>query len=147
MDTIRKLGLSLSVALILSGCAARRYQSVPIVPTETASTLESRSLGDPGLRAFVEKSVGHAVTPWPPKAWDSAILSLAALYFSPALDAARARVAESQAAIVTAGARPNPSMSKFGAEVRDIRVSTNEQLAVPAEGDRDRPVRRCTERV
>jgi len=111
MDTIRKLCLSLSVALILSGCAARQYQSVRIVPTETASTLETRSLGEPGLRAFVEKSVGHAVSPWPPKAWDSAILSFAALYFSPALDAARARVAESQAAIVTAGARPNPSVS------------------------------------
>ncbi len=110
MYTIRKLGFYLSVALMLSGCAARRYQPVPIVPTQTASTLQTRSLGDPGLHAFVEKNVGHGVTPWPPKAWDSAALSLAALYFSPALDAARARVAESQAAIVTAGARPNPSL-------------------------------------
>jgi outer membrane protein TolC len=32
------------------------------------------------------------------------------LYFSSALDAARARVAESQAAIASAGARPNPSL-------------------------------------
>ncbi len=111
MYTIQKLGLSLSIALMLSGCAARRYQPVPIVPTQTASTLEARSLGDPGLHEFVEKNVGHAVTPWPPNAWDSAALSLAALYFNPALDAARARVAESQAAIVTAGARPNPSLS------------------------------------
>ena len=110
MYTIRKLGFYLSVALMLSGCAARRYQPAPIVPTQTASTLQTRSLGDPGLHAFVEKNVGHGVTPWPPKAWDSAALSLAALYFSPALDAARARVAESQAAIVTAGARPNPSL-------------------------------------
>jgi outer membrane protein TolC len=109
--TIRKLGLSLSVPLILSGCAARQYHAVPIVPAQTASTLETRSLGDPSLQAFIEKNVGHAVTPWPPKAWDSAALSLAALYFSPALAAARARVAESQAAIVTAGARPNPSLS------------------------------------
>ena len=111
MYTIQKLGFYLSVALMLSGCAARRYQPAPIVPTQTASTLETRSLGDPGLHAFVEKNVAHAVTPWPPKAWDSAALSLSALYFSPALDAARARVAESQAAIVTAGARPNPSLS------------------------------------
>jgi outer membrane protein TolC len=33
---------------------------------------------------------------------------LAALYFSPALDSARARLQEADAAIVTAGARPNP---------------------------------------
>jgi outer membrane protein, heavy metal efflux system len=111
MYTIQKLGFYLSGALMLSGCAARRYQPVPIVPTQTASTLETRSLGDPGLHVFVEKNVGHAVTPWPPKAWDSAALSLAALYFSPVLDASRARVAESRAAIVTAGARPNPSLS------------------------------------
>jgi outer membrane protein TolC len=110
MYTIRKIGFYLSVALMLSGCAARRYQPVPVVPTQTASTLQTRSLGDPDLHAFVEKNVGHGVTPWPPKAWDSAALSLAALYFSPALDAARDRVAESQAAIVTAGARPNPSL-------------------------------------
>jgi outer membrane protein TolC len=33
------------------------------------------------------------------------------LYFNPSLDAARARVEEAQAAVVTAGARPNPSLS------------------------------------
>jgi len=111
MYTIRKLGLYLFAALILAGCAARRYQPAPIAPAETASRLETRNLADPGLHAFVEKNVGHSVAPWPPKTWDSAMLYLAALYFSPALDAARARVAESQAAMVTAGARPNPSLS------------------------------------
>ncbi len=111
MYSIRKLGLYLFAALILLGCAARRYQPAPIVSTETASRLETRNLADPGLHAFVEKNVGHTVAPWPPKTWDSAMLYLAALYFSPALDAARARVGESQAAIVTAGARPNPSLS------------------------------------
>jgi len=111
MYTIRKLGLYLLAALILTGCAARRYQPAPIAPTETASRLEMRNLADPGLHAFVEMNVGHSVAPWPPKIWDSAMLYLAALYFGPALDAARARVAESQAAVVTAGARPNPSLS------------------------------------
>jgi outer membrane protein, heavy metal efflux system len=111
MYRIRKVGLHLFSSLILTGCAAKRYQPAPIVPTETASRLESRNLADPGLHAFVEKNVGHAVAAWPPQTWDSARLYLAALYFSPALDAARARVAESQAAIVSAGARPNPSLS------------------------------------
>ncbi len=49
MCTIRKLVLSLFVASILSGCAARRYQPVPIVSTQTASMLETRSFGDSGL--------------------------------------------------------------------------------------------------
>ena len=110
MYTIGKLVLYLFAALLLSACATRRYQPAPIVATETASTLETRNLADPGLQVFVEKNVGHAVTPWPPKSWDVATLSLAALYFNPSLEAARARVAQSQAAIVTAGARPNPSL-------------------------------------
>ena len=111
MYTIRKIGLYFFAALISTGCTVRRYQPTPILPSETASRLETRNLADPGLRAFVERNVGHAVTPWPGKTWDSRALYLAALYFSPALEAARARVAESQAAMVTAGARPNPSLS------------------------------------
>ena len=111
MYTTREIGLCFFAALILSGCAARRYQPVPIVPTETASRLETRSLGDEDLHAFVEKNVGHAVAPWPPKTWNLATLSLAALYLNPSLESAKARVEEAQAAIVTAGARPNPSLS------------------------------------
>ena len=98
-------------AWILAGCAARRYQSAPIVPRESASRLESRSLGDASLRVFLEENVGHSVAPWPPNSWDLETLSLAALYFSPTLEPARARVAEAQAAVVTAGGRPNPSVS------------------------------------
>jgi outer membrane protein TolC len=45
------------------------------------------------------------------KTWDLQTLSLAALYFNPALESARARVAGTEAALVTAGARPNPSLS------------------------------------
>jgi outer membrane protein TolC len=51
------------------------------------------------------------VSPWPLKTWDLQTLSLAALYFNPALEAARARAAGAEAALVTAGARPNPSLS------------------------------------
>ena len=111
MYMIRKLDLYLFLALILSGCAARQYRPSPIVPLNTASMLESRRLGDEGLHAFVEKSVGHAITPWPPKTWSLATFSLAALFFNPSLETARAHVAESQAAIATAGARPNPKLS------------------------------------
>jgi len=110
MYAIRRLVFYLFAALILTGCATRRYQPAPIVPKETASRLETRNLADPDLHAFWEKSLGHAITPWPPKTWDLATLSLAALYCNPSLEAARARVEESQAAMVTAGTQPNPNL-------------------------------------
>ncbi len=111
MYTIRKLNLYLFAALILTGCAARRYQPAPIVPAESAARLELRNLGDPSLQSFLEENVGHPLAPWPPKTWDLGTLSLAALYFHPTMEIARARVGEAQAAVVTAGARPNPGLS------------------------------------
>jgi outer membrane protein TolC len=42
--------------------------------------------------------------------WDLRMFSLAALYFNPAIESARARLAEAEAATVTAGARPNPTL-------------------------------------
>ena len=110
MYTKRSVVFCFSAAWILIGCAARRYQPAPIVPTESASRLQSQNLADSGLQAFVQENVGHLVSPWPPKSWDLGTLSLAALYFNPALEAARARVTEAEAAVVTAGARPNPSV-------------------------------------
>jgi outer membrane protein TolC len=97
--------------LLFTGCAVRRYQPAPIIPTETAAQFQSRNLSDSGLQAFVEKSLAQAPTASPPKTWDLRTLSLAAMYFNPALTAARARVGETEAAIVTAGARPNPTLS------------------------------------
>src|SRR5258708_36866042 len=94
--------------LSLAGCAAQRYQAVPIVASATASRFESRNLADSGLRLFVEQNLARSVSPWPPATWDLQTLSLAALYFNPALDSARARIAGTEAAIRTAGGRPTP---------------------------------------
>jgi len=55
--------------------------------------------------------VGRPASSWPPKTWDLQTLSLAALYFNPTLDLARARLDRADAAVVTAGARPNPTLS------------------------------------
>src|SRR5215471_4051535 len=65
----------------------------------------------PGWRRFIEQNLGHELSPWPPQAWDLRLLTLAAFYFNPVLDAARARAAAAEAAIVTAGARPNPTIT------------------------------------
>ncbi len=98
-------------ALVLTGCAARKYRSAPISPAESASALDARRLDDPGLKAFLEKSLQRRFEPWPPKTWDLEMLTAAAFYFHPDLDIARARVGAAGAAITTAGARPNPSVS------------------------------------
>src|ERR1700737_1881947 len=111
MDAIWKRIVPLAGILSLAGCAAQRYQAAPIVASATASRLESRNLADSGLQTFVEHNLGHSVSPWPPATWDLQTLSLAALYFNPMLDSARARIVGSEAALITAGARPNPTLS------------------------------------
>jgi outer membrane protein TolC len=111
MNAIRKGIVSLSGVFLLAGCAVQRYRPAPIVPSATASRFESRSLADSGLQSFEEQNLGRPVSPWPPKTWDLQKLSLAALYFNPTLEPARARVAGTEAALATAGARPNPSLS------------------------------------
>ncbi len=107
----RRLTVVLVVLLCLPGCATRRYHPTPIMPAESASGFQMRSLADLGLQSYEEKNLGRAVAPWPPKTWDFGMLSLAALYFNPTLASARARVSEAEGAIVTAGARPNPGLS------------------------------------
>ena len=109
MPGIRKQIVALFVVCLFAGCAAQRYQPSPIVAATSASQLESRSLADDGLRSFIEKNLGQSA-PRPLKTWNLQTLSLAALYFNPALDVARARVARADAAVVTAGARPNPTL-------------------------------------
>jgi outer membrane protein TolC len=109
MKLIGKQLLAVAALLWLSGCAMHRYTPVPIAPAETASRFESRSLADAGLRSFEERNLGHPLSPWPPQIWDLQSLSLAALYFNPALESPRARVATALGAITTAGARPNPT--------------------------------------
>ena len=106
----RKRIVPLFGVFLLAGCAVRRYQPAPIVANATASQFESRSLADDGLRSFEEKNLSPPVSSWPPKAWNLQTLSLVALYFNPTLDLARARLARADAAIVTAGARPNPTL-------------------------------------
>jgi outer membrane protein, heavy metal efflux system len=111
MDAIWKRLVPLAGILFLVGCAAQRYQAAPIVAKETASRFESRNLADSGLQSFIEQNLGRPMSSWPPATWDLQTLSLAALYFNPALDSVRARIGGTEAALITAGARPNPTLS------------------------------------
>lgn len=111
MNPTKALSIVLIGTFLLCGCAVRKYHAEPISASASASKFQARSFRDPGLQEFMEENLGHAISPWPPKTWDFGMLSLAASYFNPALEAPRAHVAEAEAAIVTAGARPNPSLS------------------------------------
>lgn len=101
----------LALALFLTaGCRFQAYRPAPIAPEQTAARIESETLQDTGLQQFIEKSMNGSVS-WPPKVWDLRLLTVAAFYFNPDLETARAQVATAQAAIITAGMRPNPTLS------------------------------------
>ncbi len=110
MRRIGKHSIVVIMSCLLAGCAVRHYHPAPIIPSATASQFESRSLADAGLRSLVEQNLGHSVSQWPPKSWDLQTLSIAALYFNPVLDLARARIAAAEGALLTASARSNPTL-------------------------------------
>src|SRR5579862_3288097 len=99
------------VSVLLASCAAQRYVPAPLAADTEAAAFNARSLADPGLRSFEERCLGGPIQAWPMPTWDLKALSLAAWYFNPQLDESRASLSESQAALKTAGARPNPTLS------------------------------------
>jgi cobalt-zinc-cadmium efflux system outer membrane protein len=91
------------------GCA--HFEAKPLDASENLSRLEKRSLMDSGLRKFVETNLHKTFTEWPPNSLDFETLTLVALYFSPDLNVARAKSYEAEAAKITAGEKPNPSIA------------------------------------
>jgi outer membrane protein, heavy metal efflux system len=91
----------------VTGCV--RYHSRPLVATQGLADFESRSLSDTGLRAFLETN--QVTGEWPRSFWELDSLTLAAFYFSPELDMARAQWGTARAGLRTAGQRPNPVIS------------------------------------
>ncbi|MEM5405699.1 TolC family protein [Paraburkholderia unamae] len=90
----------------VAGCAT--YHPQPIAPEQIARQFEQRSLAGEELHAWVAREAGRDVRPWPPAAWNRELLTLAAFYYSPALDLARAQWATAKAGIDVANAIPNP---------------------------------------
>ncbi len=98
----------IGILTVSTGCAT--FHPEPISPSETASAFEARALDDPGLKAFLEANLHHELTPWPPASWDFTLLTLAAFYYHPDMDLARARWGTAEAGVLTAGGRPNPGI-------------------------------------
>jgi outer membrane protein TolC len=68
-----------------------------------------RTLDAPELRNFLLTKQG--LKEWPPQSWNLHALTLAAFYYHPDLDVARAQWGVAQAGRITAGERPNPTGS------------------------------------
>ena len=91
----------------LTGCA--RYGAKPLAAAKIAADFESRSFADRGLMGFL--ATNHVTGEWPRRTWELESLTLAAFYFSPDLDLARAQWGTAQAGSRTAGQRPNPTVT------------------------------------
>jgi outer membrane protein, heavy metal efflux system len=94
---------------LLAGAGCAHYEPRPLAPETAAADFEARSLADAGLKQFVQANLSRELPAWPLAAWDFDALALAAFYFHPDLDAARARWDVAQAGQITAGERPNPT--------------------------------------
>ena len=97
----------LIILFMLSGCAT--YHPQPVSPAALMNDFEVRSLDNPELRLYIAAHCGNP-SACTPGIWNLNTLTLAAFYFSPALDVARAQHGISEAAIQSAGQHPNPAL-------------------------------------
>lgn len=99
------------LCLSLGACATRHYDPEPMDAASSARALAARSLESAGLKRYIEsRQQGKPLPAWPPRAWTLDLLTLAAFHFNPDLESARAKLAAAQAAVTTAGQRPNPTL-------------------------------------
>jgi outer membrane protein, heavy metal efflux system len=95
-----------AMAIWASGCA--HFNPRPLSAAVNADQLESRSLTNADLQAFVSENLHH---PAPSITWDLDALTWAAFYYHPSLELARAQLLVAQGGEVTAGQRPNPVLT------------------------------------
>lgn len=99
--------LVLACAGQLAACA--HFKPQPLSAETSIAGFESRSLDTPGLRTFL--AANHVTAPAEGAAWSLKALTLTAFYYQPALVEARGKLLAAQAAEITAGEHPNPTIS------------------------------------
>ncbi len=102
-----QIALSLSL-LTLSGCI--EYHAKPLDPMLINQQQAQRSLDSPALKTFLEQH-DAPLSQWPLSRWNLPQLTLAALYFHPDLDAARATWQQAQANQQRSAQHPNPQFA------------------------------------
>lgn len=112
-----------SMTALAAGCA--QYQPEPISPAAGAMALETRSLNNPRLQAFIAASretTGGGRAAARSTSWDLGSLTLAALYYHPDITVAQARLAAARAGVITARQSPNPVLN-LAAEIDSAGVA------------------------
>jgi cobalt-zinc-cadmium efflux system outer membrane protein len=107
--TYRFLKVTGAGLVLLFFFACVRYHPKPISAEHGLVDFDARRLDAPELKDHL--LAVHAVDSWPPESWDLKALTLAALYYHPDLDVARARWGVAQAGRIAAGERPNPVLN------------------------------------
>jgi len=103
----RRIWASLAALTLVAGCA--RYHPQPLAPVQTLESFEARRLDAPELGTFLQAR--REATEWPPPRWDLHRLTLAAFFYNPDLDVARAEWAVARGGVLTAGGRTNPVLT------------------------------------
>jgi len=91
----------------LAGCV--HYEARPIAVEDNLAAIEARTLDAPALRDFLRPRA--RVEEWPQERWGLTMLTLAGFYYNPELEVARAGWAVARAGTISAGARPNPTVT------------------------------------
>ena len=115
--TLGVLG-ALAVSAVLTSCA--RFEARPLSAPQTADAFDQRTFSDAGLARFLATN-GVADLPGGP--WDLERLTLAAFYYHPDMDLARARWHMATAGKITAGQRPNPTLA-FTPRINSSSIGT-----------------------
>lgn len=90
---------------------------------QTPQQFMARRLDDPNLKRFIETNSNKPVSAWPLKTWRLRQLNVAAFYYHPDLDVARAQRASVRASEITAGQIPNPTV--------DVAPTYDETMTYP----------------
>ncbi len=106
---LRRIVLAGCLTVLVAGCAS--YHPEPVSPTDNASALDSRTLGDQRLQKFIELEFDRSDKANPPPAWDLSTLTFAAVYYHPDIAIAHAKLAVAEAGVITARQPPNPGLS------------------------------------
>jgi outer membrane protein, heavy metal efflux system len=106
-NTSSKAFLLVCVLSVTASCV--RFHPRPLEPARVMDDFEARTLASQELGDLLVRN--GEVKDWPPAVWDLKTLTLAAFYYQPEMDVARAEWGVARAGRITAGERPNPAVN------------------------------------
>jgi cobalt-zinc-cadmium efflux system outer membrane protein len=108
---LKTIAITLAALLIFAalGAGCTHYEPKPLSLSNAANSFDRRSLTNADLQAFI--SAHRTNAPLSVADWDVDSLTLAAIFYHPSLQLARAQSQTAAAGKRTAAARPNPTIS------------------------------------